>query len=111
MTQIELAERPGNTQAFVSKCEQGERRINAVDLMEFRRGAGRAASGAAGRVPQSARSRGIIEDAQGSEAAEVTLPVLPSCFQQPTKDEGRDDARPKYMMRMAPEVGLEPTTP
>jgi len=65
VTQIELAERPGNTQAFVSKCKQGERRINAVELMEFRRGAGRAAPRAAGRVPQSARSRGIIEDALG----------------------------------------------
>ncbi len=35
MTQIELAERLGNTQTFVSKCERGERRIDAVELVEF----------------------------------------------------------------------------
>ena len=27
--------RLGNTQAFVSKCERGERRIDAVELVEF----------------------------------------------------------------------------
>ncbi len=35
VTQIELAERQGNTQTFVSKCERGERRIDAVELVEF----------------------------------------------------------------------------
>lgn len=35
VTQIELAERLGNTQTFVSKCERGERRIDAVELVEF----------------------------------------------------------------------------
>ena len=32
VSQVELAERLGNTQAFVSKCE---RRIDAVELVEF----------------------------------------------------------------------------
>ena len=35
MSQIDLAERLGNTQTFVSKCERGERRIDAVELVEF----------------------------------------------------------------------------
>ncbi len=35
MSQVELAERLGNTQTFVSKCERGERRIDAVELVEF----------------------------------------------------------------------------
>ncbi|HDS1136303.1 XRE family transcriptional regulator [Stenotrophomonas maltophilia] len=35
VTQSELAERLGNTQTFVSKCERGERRIDAVELVEF----------------------------------------------------------------------------
>lgn len=35
VSQIELAERLGNTQTFVSKCERGERRIDAVELVEF----------------------------------------------------------------------------
>lgn len=35
VTQIKLAERLGNTQTFVSKCERGERRIDAVELVEF----------------------------------------------------------------------------
>ncbi|MBN8224686.1 MAG: helix-turn-helix transcriptional regulator [Xanthomonadales bacterium] len=35
VTQIELAERLGNTQTFVSKCERGERRIDVVELVEF----------------------------------------------------------------------------
>jgi transcriptional regulator with XRE-family HTH domain len=35
MSQVELASRLGNTQTFVSKCERGERRIDAVELVEF----------------------------------------------------------------------------
>ena len=35
MSQTELAARLGNTQTFVSKCERGERRIDAVELVEF----------------------------------------------------------------------------
>lgn len=33
--QVDLASRLGNTQTFVSKCERGERRIDAVGLVEF----------------------------------------------------------------------------
>jgi transcriptional regulator with XRE-family HTH domain len=35
VSQVELAARLGNTQTFVSKCERGERRIDAVELVEF----------------------------------------------------------------------------
>ncbi|MCS4293766.1 transcriptional regulator with XRE-family HTH domain [Comamonas sp. BIGb0152] len=35
VSQVELAQRLGNTQTFVSKCERGERRIDAVELVEF----------------------------------------------------------------------------
>jgi transcriptional regulator with XRE-family HTH domain len=35
VSQVELAERLGNTQTFVSKCERGERRIDAVELVEI----------------------------------------------------------------------------
>lgn len=35
VSQIELAARLGNTQTFVSKCERGERRVDAVELVEF----------------------------------------------------------------------------
>ena len=36
-----VAERLGNTQTFVSKCERGERRIDVVDLVEFLDAVGR----------------------------------------------------------------------
>lgn len=32
LTQEELAERIGETQSFVSKCERGERRIDVIEL-------------------------------------------------------------------------------
>lgn len=35
VSQVDLAKRLGNTQTFVSKCERGERRIDAVELVEF----------------------------------------------------------------------------
>ncbi len=35
LTQTELAARIGETQSFVSKCERGERRIDAVELRVF----------------------------------------------------------------------------
>ena len=35
ISQVELAERLGNTQTFVSKCERGERRIDFVEFVEF----------------------------------------------------------------------------
>ncbi|WP_211327677.1 helix-turn-helix domain-containing protein [Solilutibacter pythonis] len=110
VTQIELAERLGNTQTFVSKCERGERRIDAVELVEF--------AEALGVTPQSCwantwRSVGMRRHRRHGRdlSSEGDASMLLSCFQQPTKDESRDDARPKYMMHMAPEVGLEPTTP
>ena len=35
LTQVEVAEALGRTQAFVSKCELGERRIDPLDLYDF----------------------------------------------------------------------------
>ena len=35
VTQGDMAERLGNTQSFVSKCERGERRIDLVEFVEF----------------------------------------------------------------------------
>ena len=35
LTQKQLAERLGQTQSFVSKCERGERRIDIVELRGF----------------------------------------------------------------------------
>jgi transcriptional regulator with XRE-family HTH domain len=35
LTQIQLAEKIGETQTFVSKCERGERRVDVVELRAF----------------------------------------------------------------------------
>lgn len=35
ITQIELAQRLGETQSFVSKCERGDRRLDLVQLRAF----------------------------------------------------------------------------
>ncbi len=35
LTQVEAAQRLGKPQSFISKCETGERRIDALDLMAF----------------------------------------------------------------------------
>src|SRR4051794_34392734 len=35
LTQVQLAERLGETQSFVSKCERGERRLDLVQLRAF----------------------------------------------------------------------------
>ncbi len=35
LTQSELAQRLGQTQSFVSKCERGERRLDVVELRWF----------------------------------------------------------------------------
>lgn len=40
LTQTELAERIGQTQSFVSKCERGERRLDVVEFVEFMRAMG-----------------------------------------------------------------------
>jgi transcriptional regulator with XRE-family HTH domain len=40
LTQVELAERLGETQSFVSKCERGERRLDALELRIFCRAMG-----------------------------------------------------------------------
>ena len=40
VTQVELAERIGETQSYVSKCERGERRLDLVQLRTFCRALG-----------------------------------------------------------------------
>ncbi len=35
LTQTELGSRLGQTQTFVSKCERGERRLDAIELRAF----------------------------------------------------------------------------
>ncbi len=35
MSQVQLAERLGQTQTFVSKCERGERRLDLVEVRAF----------------------------------------------------------------------------
>lgn len=35
LTQVDLAERLGETQSFVSKCERGERRLDVIELRLF----------------------------------------------------------------------------
>ena len=35
LTQIEVAERLGATQSFVSKCERGERRLDVIELRDW----------------------------------------------------------------------------
>jgi transcriptional regulator with XRE-family HTH domain len=37
LTQVEVARALGRTQAWVSKCELGERRIDPIDLQDFAR--------------------------------------------------------------------------
>jgi transcriptional regulator with XRE-family HTH domain len=37
LTQAEVARALARTQAFVSKCESGERRIDPIDLVDFAR--------------------------------------------------------------------------
>ena len=37
LTQVQVAAALGTTQAFVSKCELGERRIDPIDLADFAR--------------------------------------------------------------------------
>ena len=40
LTQVQLAEKIGETQSFVSKCERGERRLDVVQLRAFCRAIG-----------------------------------------------------------------------
>jgi transcriptional regulator with XRE-family HTH domain len=42
LTQVEVAKLLGKTQAWVSKCELGERRIDPLDLHDFARVYGKA---------------------------------------------------------------------
>jgi transcriptional regulator with XRE-family HTH domain len=35
LTQVQVAERLGKPQSYVSKCESGERRVDFVELLDF----------------------------------------------------------------------------
>jgi transcriptional regulator with XRE-family HTH domain len=37
LTQVQAAQEMGRPQSFISKCESGERRVDAVELQEFAR--------------------------------------------------------------------------
>lgn len=41
LTQVQAAERLGKPQSFISKCESGERRVDALELMAFARAYGK----------------------------------------------------------------------
>ena len=40
VTQVQLAERIGRTQVWVSKCERGDRRLDVIEIVELARGIG-----------------------------------------------------------------------
>ena len=66
VSQVELAERLENTQTFVSKCERGERRIDAVELVEFAEALGVPPLGVL-RVPRAAEPRAVPEEQEDEE--------------------------------------------
>ena len=49
VTQVELGDRLGNTQTFISKIERGERRLDVVEFTEFCEALGTDATAAFGR--------------------------------------------------------------
>ncbi len=57
LTQEQLAERIGQDQSFVSKCERGERRLDFVEVMAFCDAMGVDFSAFATRYQQALRSR------------------------------------------------------
>ena len=56
LTQGDVAERLGETQSFVSKCERGERRIDVVELRAFCRAIGLSLSGFAHQLDRALAS-------------------------------------------------------
>ena len=70
VSQVELAERLGNTQTFVSKCERGERRIDFVEFVEFAEALGLSPESLLGEymAQRSGRSTGHRKSARRSPA-------------------------------------------
>ena len=58
LTQIELAERLGQTQSFVSKVERGERRLDIVELRAFCRALGVGFSGFISSIDKALNGNG-----------------------------------------------------
>lgn len=57
LTQEDVAERLGQTQSFVSKCERGERRIDVIELRMFCQALGVSFPGFVRKLDVSLRSR------------------------------------------------------
>ena len=57
LTQEQIAERIGQDQSFVSKCERGERRLDFVEVMAFCQAIGISFLDFATRFEQATRSR------------------------------------------------------
>lgn len=56
LTQEDLAERLGETQSFISKCERGERRLDVVELRAFCRAFGLSLTAFSQRLERSLSS-------------------------------------------------------
>lgn len=71
LTQVEVARALGRGQPFVSKCESGERRLDAVELASFAALYGRPLAHFVGPAPHG----GASIAAEGSESGEVQPPA------------------------------------
>jgi transcriptional regulator with XRE-family HTH domain len=61
LTQEDVADRLGETQSFVSKCERGERRIDVVELRAFCRAIGVSLGTFIGRLDRALVGTGSTE--------------------------------------------------
>ena len=77
VTQVQLAERIGRTQVWVSKCERGDRRLDVIEIVELARGIGvepseimaLAAAALDGAAPgEGSNDEGLDDEGSGSDA-------------------------------------------